>query len=126
MVGRPGVVWAIWGVVAAVLLAGLSSGTAAVSAETGVEPRAGFDPVVAALIGDVSLGRLYTDLYALQNFSTRYTFSTGIVGASQYIFDRFAENSNLRVGFQDFTYQGTPVRNVLAVLPGTDPTNETL
>jgi len=126
MVGRPGVSWAIWGVVAVIFLAGLSYGMGAVSAEAGVQPQAGYDPVVAALIGDVSLGRLYTDLYALQNFSTRYTFSTGIVGASQYIFDRFAENSNLQVAFQDFTYQGTPVRNVLAVLPGTDPTNETL
>jgi len=38
--------------------------------------------------------------------------------AYQYVHDQFAANPSLRVSFQNFTYQGTPVSNVIAVLPG--------
>ena len=83
------------------------------------------DPSIAALVADVSLDRLYADLYSLQNFSTRYSFSAGIVAASQYLFDAFSAVPRLQVSFQDFTYGGTAMRNVVAVLPGLDPTIRT-
>ena len=83
-------------------------------------------PTIFGIVANVSLERLYADLYALQNFTTRYAFSPNIVAASQFIFDRFAANPALVVSFQDFVYGGTAMRNVVAVLPGLDPTNRTV
>ncbi|HKZ47414.1 MAG TPA: M20/M25/M40 family metallo-hydrolase, partial [Thermoplasmata archaeon] len=89
------------------------------------QPRA-FDPAVATAVADVSLESLHTYVYDLQNFSTRYAYSAPVVPAGQYIYDAFAANPNLQVAFQDFVYQGTPMRNVLAFLPGLDPSNRTV
>src|SRR3990172_2507326 len=81
-------------------------------------------PAISAAVAAVSLPRLYQDLYALQNFSTRYAFSSGVVAASQYIYDQLvAASPRLQVSYQDFMYRGTAMRNVIAVLPGLDPTN---
>src|SRR3990172_12834321 len=59
MVGRPGVSWAIWGVVAVIFLAGLSYGMGAVSAEAGGRPPARDEPVVGAAFPAGSLGRAF-------------------------------------------------------------------
>ena len=78
-------------------------------------------PSIAALVAGVSLDRLYADLYSLQNFSTRYAYSAGVVAASQYLYNAFSAVPGLQVSFQNFVYGGTAMRNVVAVLPGLDP-----
>ncbi len=114
-VGRSGILL----VLAAVILAGAASTAGAGPRD--VHPDA-VDPGVAAALAGVSPGRIYSDLYALQNFSTRYAYSPGAVEASQYIYDAFSANPRLQVSFQDFTFENTAMRNVVAILPGEDPT----
>ena len=83
-------------------------------------------PAITSAVANVSLERLYTSIYDLQNFSSRHIQSPTIGLAYQYIYDAFAANPRLQVAYQNFTYQGIPVSNILAVLPGVDPANRTL
>jgi len=111
----------------ALLLLAVTFAVAVPSEPAGPGPQPSvYLPAIASAVGNVSSARLYTEVYNLQNFSTRYAFSTNITLAYQYIFDQFAANPGLQVAFQDFTYQGTAMKNILAVLPGTDPKNTSI
>jgi len=82
-------------------------------------------PAITAAIADVSRERLYTTINELTNFTTRYAYTPNALSAAQYIFDFFNASEPLEVSYQDFTYGGTLMRNVVAVLPGLDPQNAT-
>ena len=65
----------------------LAAGPApAEAASADVTPTA-WTPAIAAAVADVSLPQLYSWLYDLQNFTTRYAYSPNIVAASQYIYN---------------------------------------
>jgi hypothetical protein len=99
-------------------------------------PPAGLHPTIQKIAGSVSEERLESTLRKLESFQTRNTFSEagsptrGIGAARQWIFDQFRSFSpRLQVAFDTYSVaqQGgrlvrdVELRNVVAVLPGTDP-----
>jgi hypothetical protein len=116
-------------VCAAVVLSGFSfAGTAtsvnktSVSAEVKAAPQAA-NPVITGMVADVDLHKLYTHIYDLQNFTSRDAKSAGAQNAAAYIRNEFAKSAELEVRYDPFDLEGTPVKNVLAVLPGLNKTN---
>ncbi len=53
----------------------------------------------------------------LQNFGTRYVYTTQCNLSAQYIFDEFSNYSALSVESDYFWYNGYLVRNIIATLP---------
>ncbi len=108
------------------------------------------DPNVisAGLLQDISTDSLRADLFSLNTFQNRNTFSdtssatSGIGAARRWVFNKFVQYSNangsrLQVGYLKFTYDPasagcsypTPIKthyDVLAVLPGSQTTDKSL
>lgn len=101
------------------------------------------DPKVSALAEEVSKENLEKIIKKLVSFKTRHTLSdttsktTGIGAARNWIkseFERYAAASNgrLKVSFDTFTQpadgrrikEPTVLKNVIAILPGTDPNDK--
>ncbi len=59
----------------------------------------------------------------LQNFGTRYIYSSQVNLSAQYIFDEFSNYSALSVENDYFDYNSYVVRNVIATLPGLNESN---
>ena len=93
-------------------------------------------PTIQKIAGSVSEDRLEATLRKLESFQTRNTFSDtaspthGIGAARQWIFDQFRGFSpRLQVSFDTYKIaehggrlvRDVELRNVVAVLPGTDP-----
>ena len=81
-------------------------------------------PVVSWLTANVSAQRIYHTLYDLQNYSTRYIYTTNCNASADYIYRDYSNSSNLVVQSQYFLYQGLMLRNVIAVLPAFNPANK--
>ncbi|MDR3737930.1 MAG: M28 family metallopeptidase [Terracidiphilus sp.] len=104
------------------------------------------DPQIAAALKQVSPDRIHTDIARLVEFNNRSTISsnetdfkpgTGVLAASDWIKSQFEAISRdcgncLQISFDEFVeppqisahpriVKPTPLRNVLAILPGTDP-----
>lgn len=104
------------------------------------------DPQVTAALKQVSADRIHAYIARLVDFNNRSTISsnetdlkpgTGVLAASEWIKSQFESISRdcgncLQVSFDEFVeppqtsphpriVQPTPMRNVLAILPGTDP-----
>jgi hypothetical protein len=60
----------------------------------------------------------------LQNFGTRYVYTTQCNLSAQYIFDEFSNYSALSVESDYFWYNGYLVRNIIATLPGLNESND--
>ena len=108
------------------------------------------DPNVISqgLLSNISADSLTADLYALNSFQNRNTFSdtssatTGIGATRRWVFNKFlqysqAVSSRLQVGYLKFTYNPSSYPctespsiqahyNVLAVLPGSQTTDKSL
>jgi hypothetical protein len=81
---------------------------------------------ISGLMDDVSAERLYEDVFTLANIPSRNINHPGNAEAAEYIFDQFeAAGGNLEVAFDEFPVvwneQYTDQRNVIATLPGSDP-----
>lgn len=75
------------------------------------------NPIIQEMIWKVTAPKMYSTIYDLQNFSTRYTFSQNISLAAQYIRDRF-NASGLITEFQELDVNGKKVNNVIGILKG--------
>jgi Peptidase family M28 len=75
------------------------------------------DDLIAGMISRINETEIYNTVYRLQNFTSRVYGYAGNVEAADYIYDRLENISGLSV-----EYQGI-YRNVIATLPGTDPTS---
>lgn len=123
-------------VVVSVIFWAVLSGPADVTAQNSPAIHPSVLPPVEKITGSVSEERLESTLRRLESFQTRNTFSEaasavhGIGAARQWIFDQFHSFSpRLQVSYD--TYQlaeqggrlvrDVELRNVVAVLPGTDP-----
>lgn len=98
----------------------------------------GTDAELAALVDSVEVDSLHASIVKLQGFFTRHTNSdtvsttVGIGAARRWVHDRFVDISNqndgnLQVSYDSFTATVAGVtklhRNVVATLPGTDPSS---
>ena len=100
------------------------------------------DPTIQRLVGEISAKNLEADVRKLVSYGTRHTLSEtqskkrGIGAARQYVFDEFRKYSKagggrMTVEMDTFTYnpdgrrvdKKTLMANVLATIPGTDPTD---
>jgi hypothetical protein len=78
-------------------------------------------PFIDSIIGYVEEDSIYSYIYRLQNFQTRYSFSDSIVSASQWIYDKFLSFGYDSVYFDSFPHPDNPAsiqRNVVAVKLG--------
>ncbi|ATP58557.1 peptidase M28 [Pedobacter ginsengisoli] len=101
------------------------------------------DPVISKMVGDVSAANLENLVRKLVSFNTRHTLSdtlskkTGIGAARTWIkseFERYGEmgGGHLQVSYDAFTQKAdgkriinpSVLKNVIAVLPGTDPSDK--
>src|SRR5580704_13586883 len=104
--------------------------------------------ISAGLLQNISADTLKADLFALNDFQNRNTFSdttsatTGIGAARRWVYNKFiqysqAAGSRLQVGYLKFTYDPTSYPctespsikthyDVLAVLPGSQNTDKSL
>jgi len=90
-------------------------------------PEAGVNaqPVISWLVANVSAPRIYSLLYDLQNFSTRYIPTINCNASAEYIVRDYSNSTNLVVQSQYFLYGGYILRNVIAILPASNPANRT-
>ena len=75
------------------------------------------DNLVATMISKMNTIEIYNTVYTLQNFKTRAYGYSGNVEAASYLYNRLSNISGLSV-----EYQGD-YRNIVATLPGVDPTS---
>ena len=92
------------------------------SEQTGVMAA---NPVISWMVANVSYQRIYSLLYDLQNFSTRYVPTVNCNLSASYIYRDYSNTSQLTVQSQYFLYGGYMLRNVIAVLPSFNPANKT-
>jgi hypothetical protein len=100
------------------------------------------DPAIQRLVNEISTKNLEADVRKLVSFGTRHTLSDtqsktrGIGAARKYVFDEFrkyskASGGRMTVEMDTFLMRPdgkrvdklTPMANVLATIPGTDPTD---
>ena len=89
------------------------------------EPKI-FKQVIADIAENVSAANLYSYIYDLQNFTTRYYSSSKINKSADYIYNHFSNSTNLFVESQYLNYSGTIVRNVIATIPASNPNNHSV
>jgi len=77
--------------------------------------------LIARMISKINEAEIYNNVYRLQNFTTRYYGYSGNIEASTWLYNKLSNISGLNV-----EYQGGEYRNVIATLPGLDPTSTTI
>jgi acetylornithine deacetylase/succinyl-diaminopimelate desuccinylase-like protein len=97
----------------------LSSTIAMIPVEAKTDQLQAPDPVIREMLWKVTTSKMYSTIYDLQNFSTRYTHSQNISKAAQYIRDRF-NASGLVTEFQELTVGSSKVNNVIGTLKGSN------
>ncbi|MFH0815438.1 MAG: M20/M25/M40 family metallo-hydrolase [Methanobacteriota archaeon] len=65
----------------------------------------------------VSEGAMLHHLEKLVAFETRYSYSPRIMDAAEYVYETF-DNCGLQVEYQDYTFSGYQMRNVIGTLEG--------
>jgi hypothetical protein len=73
--------------------------------------------LVASMISKMNTIEIYNTVYKLQNFKTRAYGYSGNVEAASYLYNRLTNISGLSVEYQ------SDYRNIVATLPGVDPTS---
>ncbi|UCE72931.1 MAG: M20/M25/M40 family metallo-hydrolase [Methanomassiliicoccales archaeon] len=85
-----------------------------------------FDPTIQEIISKVTEQDVEKYITDLQNFDTRYCYSTKCNLSAQYIFDEFSNYSALSVESDYFVYNSYVVRNIIATLPGMNESDSTV
>lgn len=85
-----------------------------------------YHPVIASILENVSVESLYRYNYDLQNFSSRYIYSSTLNLSAEYIVDELSKNPNVVVESQYFRVGGSWVRNVIATIPSFNRANKTV
>jgi hypothetical protein len=91
-----------------------------------VAPGPDVNPTIEEIISKVSLMEVENYITDLQNFQTRYGYTTECNQSAQYIFDEFASYPEITVENDYFVYNSYLVRNVIATLPGMNESDETV
>ncbi len=71
---------------------------------------------IAGMISAMEEANIYSTIVDLQNIHTRLYGSTGNGQAQTYLYDKLSANPRLQVA-----YDGSKYKNIIATLPGTDP-----
>jgi len=105
----------------------LSSGTLASAYSFSEAPSSSplSDTDVTDMIVQITEPLVYEYHEGLMSFGARYTGSINCTLAAQYIFDEF-EDMGLDSTFHEWKYDGFTSRNVVATLPGTDPSSNAI
>jgi len=74
-----------------------------------------YDPLIADIIQQIDENEIYSTIYSLQNFTTRYYNTSGNIEASIWLYNKLRNITGLTV-----EYQGGEYRNIIATLPGRD------
>ncbi|UCF07902.1 MAG: M20/M25/M40 family metallo-hydrolase [Thermoplasmata archaeon] len=85
-----------------------------------------FNPTIQEIINKVTEQDVEKYITDLQNFETRYVYTTRCNLSAQYIYDEFRNYSALSVESDYFTYNSYVVRNVIATLPGMNESDSTV
>lgn len=83
------------------------------------------NPTIQEIITKVTEQDVEKYITDLQNFGTRFVYTSKCNVSAQYIYDEFSNYSALSVESDYFVYNGYVVRNIIATLPGlneSDPT----
>jgi hypothetical protein len=89
------------------------------------EPTA-FKQVIGDMLGNVSGSKIYSTIWDLTNFTTRFYSTVNHNNSGQYIHDYFTNYSSLFIEDQYLDAGGVVVRNIIATLPGFNPTNNSV
>src|SRR5271170_127203 len=132
---------------ARVLIVVAALGSPAFAAETpaSAPPAPAIDPEIHDIIQAISADRIQRSIFVLASFKTRHTLSDtlpsgdGIGGAASWINAEFgrasdASGNRLKVELDTFDQapvqprvpQGAQITNIIATLPGTDPSGRTV
>jgi hypothetical protein len=76
-----------------------------------------YDPDIANMISSITPSSCLSTLKDITSFPTRYSYTDACRQAEQYVYNQFA-SLPLSVSFHNFTYEGTPMRNVIGEMPG--------
>lgn len=83
------------------------------------------DDDIVDMINQINEELVFSYHDALMSFGPRYTGSINCTLAGNYIFNEF-EQMDLDVHFHDWSYRGFHSRNIIATLPGTDPSSNAI
>jgi hypothetical protein len=86
----------------------------------------GFDPTIQEIILKITQQDVEDYITDLQNFGTRYGYTTQCNLSAQYIFDEFSNYTALSVESDYFVYNSYLVRNIIATLPGLNESDDTV
>jgi hypothetical protein len=86
-----------------------------VISHTSVEGQPVQNPLITQMIQKINESSIYSTVYSLQSFRTRYYGSSGNTEASTWLYNELYNISGLTVEYQNGEY-----RNVIATLPGQD------
>jgi len=86
----------------------------------------GNDSLVAAITALVNPDTIRWFIQSLQDFGTRYAGATTRDSVAGWIRSQFLRMGYTDVSFQEFTWSGLVQKNVVAVLPGPQPSGETV
>jgi hypothetical protein len=109
----------------ALVAVSMSQITPQAHAESEMPEEMAANPVISWMVANVSYQRIYSLLYDLQNFSTRYVPTVNCNLSASYIYRDYSNSSQLTVQSQYFLYGGYMLRNIIAVLPTFNPANKT-
>jgi hypothetical protein len=84
------------------------------------------DPTILEIISKVTEQDVEKYITDLQNFGTRFVYTSQCNLSGQYIYDEFSNYSALSVENDYFVFNGYVVRNVVATLPGLNGSNSTI
>jgi hypothetical protein len=102
----------------------LLTGFASIPSQAGpaLQPLTSADPQIIEMIQQVNKSLLYYYDNHLTAFGPHYTGSEASLKVSQYIYNEF-QSMGLSVEFHNWTLNDFTDRNVVATLPGTDPSS---
>ncbi|MFQ5910209.1 MAG: M28 family metallopeptidase, partial [Thermoplasmata archaeon] len=101
-------------------------GTSTVFSSPSHDEPSAYDPVIASIVANVSKSQLTDYIWTLQNFTTRFAYTSNLNESATYILEQLGSNPNVVNQSQYFVYSGRTYRNVLGVLPALNPNNKTV
>jgi hypothetical protein len=113
-------------IVTASLMSVLSQTSENAIAGSDVQEPEIFSQTISNLVENVSASNIYSYIYDLQNFTTRFYATTNINQSATYISSHFSNSTNLFVESQYFNYSGYLIRNVVATIPAFNPNNKSV
>ncbi|MEE9150836.1 MAG: M20/M25/M40 family metallo-hydrolase [Thermoplasmata archaeon] len=81
------------------------------------------NPTIQEIISKVTEQDVEKYITDLQNFGTRFAYTSKCNLSAQYIYDEFSNYSAISVENDYFVYNGYVVRNIIATLPGLNESN---